>query len=95
MLEYFLPILRADFGLHESYNYNKSPDPKIYCNLTVFHGTKDKSVIHENIYKWDEFTENEIQFYQFEGNHFFINDYLNKMLEIIQKSISTNCTYEF
>jgi len=71
VLSYFLPILRADFGIHETYVYSGELE-KINCNLTVWYGRDDKSVIRENILKWEDFAGSEVEIIELTGGHFFM-----------------------
>lgn len=71
VLNYFIPILRADFSIHESYTHADIPE-MINCNLTIWYGKDDKSVIHENIHNWRSFAGAEIEIFELKGGHFFM-----------------------
>ena len=90
LLNKFLPILRSDFQLHESYEFNKNGDGILETNLSVLYGEKDSTVIQENVFLWEEYTTKRCTFHKFRGNHFFINNHGNEIITIIEKALLYN-----
>lgn len=89
----FLPILRSDFTLLSEYDFTHKIR-EVDCSLTVFYGMKDRNTPLESIYKWKLFSNNETNFYGFEGGHFFINacykEIINCMKCIVDNKIYNN-----
>ena len=83
LLSYFLPIIRADFQIHETYRFS-GPKQMIESDMTVFWGAEDRSVIQQGIYGWKDFASGECDIFQFHGGHFFIKDYENEILNMIE-----------
>lgn len=66
----FLPILRADFCLLETYVY--SPELPLSCPISVFGGTQDAIATTEDLQAWHDQTSAHATLQMFPGNHFFI-----------------------
>ena len=76
--EIFLPYIRSDFLLLNSYQYNKSTKLKI--PILVLHGSEDKTVSLNKLKNWAELTESNFQLRAFKGGHFFIKEAEKKVL---------------
>lgn len=82
----FLPILRSDFKITESYVW-KERKAKIQCPITVTNGKSDTSVAHADMNHWKECTENVCSIYECYGDHFFLIQNPEKMTSIINKQL--------
>jgi medium-chain acyl-[acyl-carrier-protein] hydrolase len=87
LLELVIPILRADFKLLESYDFQQS-DLKINCDITVFSGLNDLEVTSDDILQWNDYTQKKLVIHSFEGDHFFITHKGKEITDIINKEIS-------
>jgi medium-chain acyl-[acyl-carrier-protein] hydrolase len=88
LIQFFLPIFRADFNLLETYkqiNNNSSPLPS---NLIVFSGMNDHRF--NNDQAWREYTNGNFERYVFNGGHFFIKDEQPEVLRVINKILARN-----
>jgi medium-chain acyl-[acyl-carrier-protein] hydrolase len=85
LMELFLPILRADFGLNETYAYYAEEpfDFPIYA----FGGFQDKTLNREEILPWREHTRASFSLRMFRGGHFFINDMRKPMSQLILQAL--------
>lgn len=80
LFDLFLPILKADFKIVEEYKYIKKR--KLDCNVTILYGKEEHSnIIH--ITDWKKHTENSCITFSFEGGHFFINEKLDEVLNVV------------
>lgn len=72
LMELLLPILRADFAVNETYQYQEeSPFPiPIHC----YGGTGDVDIPEANHDAWRDHTTEAFKLKMFEGNHFFLNN---------------------
>lgn len=84
LLEYFEPILRADFKVSETYEYKKTTALQI--PLTVMVGDKE-DMEEDDILEWQSETEIPIRLYKFSGNHFFIFEHEKEIAKIITSTL--------
>lgn len=72
LLDFFLPMLRADFTMDETYC---TPEVvKLSCPILALGGTLDKEADEGAMSKWEEYTTSKFEISMFEGAHFFIRD---------------------
>ncbi|MBE7172518.1 MAG: thioesterase [Williamsia sp.] len=86
-MDFFEPILRADFKVSENYIYGNDPPLKI--PITVITGSEE-DIETADISIWQKETNCTIDFKQLPGNHFFIFDYPHTIIEIIYKKLFTH-----
>lgn len=70
-LSLFVPALRADIGLLESYKYQN--DLPLSCDLTIFSGTQDATASQADMLDWRTQASGRFQSKVFSGGHFFIH----------------------
>jgi len=88
LLEYFMPILRADFEAVETYEHLAGK--KLQIPVTVITG-KDEQLSNAEILAWQDETENEVDFFQLEGDHFFIYSQLERLSSIVVSCVYSGC----
>jgi surfactin synthase thioesterase subunit len=81
VLDFFLPILRADFQLLETYQCDEV-DPAA-CPISIFYGTRDLPSVLFDLDDWDKYTNDDCEFFEFDGDHFFIHQLTNEVVEKI------------
>lgn len=81
----FLPILRNDFKLVESYQ-TKDYKP-LDINISIFYGSQDKSTNLVTLQEWRNYTTKSCQWNEFEGGHFFINEDHKRVIDTINRLI--------
>lgn len=86
LLDLFLPILRSDYKLVETYKHSGSIS-KINCDITVLNGKNDNCIIGKDISRWREYTNRSCSFYEFDEGHFFINKFKEDVIEIINSKL--------
>lgn len=89
MLNFFEPILRADFQAIET--YSKNDFIKLDIPITVIIGAEEKTT-YEEAAAWSKLSNRTCETIQFPGNHFFIFDYVEKILEIFADKLLGNQT---
>jgi medium-chain acyl-[acyl-carrier-protein] hydrolase len=72
LMEVFLPILRADLEMTETYEYRG--EPPLECGLTAFGGLSDPIFHREQITAWNVHTCMGFSAHFFPGGHFFLHD---------------------
>jgi surfactin synthase thioesterase subunit len=87
LMEYFEPILRADFTATETYSHKESSPLNI--PVTVITGTEEKMET-EDIRSWQKETTRLVDFRQFPGKHFFIFQHTIAMMAILSEKLSIN-----
>lgn len=85
LLEIFTPILKNDMKILEEYKYKERKE-KIKCNISVINGTYDNVKYHQKV-AWKDLCEGQCQLYDLKGNHFFINDNVENISNIIEKNL--------
>lgn len=80
LFDFFEPILRADFQVVESFHFAETR--KINTKLSLLYGNNELFSLQEAL-KWQDFVSQEMDFYQFEGGHFFIFDHIEEICTII------------
>lgn len=83
LLELFLPILKNDFRIVETYQHNDWAPP-LQVDLTVLLGKED-DLTEKHSESWKEYTSQDCDIIYLEGGHFFINDQTMNIIEIINK----------
>lgn len=81
LLEFILPIVRADFTLHETYHYQYAePLP---CPITAFCGEHDPFLNPNHVEGWRKQTSAYFDQVVYPGEHFFLNDVLPEMRQYL------------
>ncbi|WP_372365771.1 aminotransferase class III-fold pyridoxal phosphate-dependent enzyme [Candidatus Uabimicrobium sp. HlEnr_7] len=78
MLKVFLPMIRADVTVSETYHYRE--EKSLPCEIIAYGGTKDDHVSEEQIRAWQKQASNDFSHKMIDGTHFFFHDE-NKALE--------------
>lgn len=81
LLDLFLPILKNDFRIVETYKCDNQDKP-LNIDLTVLLGKED-DLTKGNSETWKEYTTQKCNIIHVNGGHFFINDETIKITEII------------
>jgi len=81
----FLPIIRSDFRLLESYSHNE--DEKIDVDIVAMAGRADVLAPPEEVKEWRKNTGGIFTYKEYEGDHFFINNNKEKILKNIGETI--------
>ena len=85
LVELFLPILRSDFKMNETYVY-ENEDP-IECSITAFGGMHDNKAFREDLEAWHLHTSKKFRLKMFQGGHFFFKDRQQELLEEIVRDL--------
>ncbi|MEK3854007.1 thioesterase II family protein [Cytobacillus sp. FSL H8-0458] len=85
LFDLFIPLLRSDFKMVETYKYKERKN-KISCDISVLNGLSD-TIPLENLRYWKSYTDKSCQFYNFDGNHFFINSNTVEITSLIKHTL--------
>jgi len=83
--EIFLPALRADFEMVETYEY-QSGQP-LPCPLTVYGGLQDSDVAIESLRAWEAQTTATCKVRMFDGDHFFIHNSGTNFIQALRSDV--------
>jgi len=86
LLEIFLPILRADFEMTETYVY-KAETPFEFP-ITAFGGISDPKTSRDKILAWRMHTSVQFTTHYFPGGHFFLHDSEALVLDEINRQLN-------
>jgi surfactin synthase thioesterase subunit len=84
MLEFFEPILRADFRVLEMYKYE--PSLPLQVPFTVMVGNKE-DMEEKDILKWQTESSVPLKLFKFSGNHFFILTHQKEIGKVIESRL--------
>jgi medium-chain acyl-[acyl-carrier-protein] hydrolase len=71
LMQFLLPLLRADFQLIQTYAYD--PGPPLSCPITAFGGDRDPDAGRDLLEPWREQTTSDFSLQMFPGGHFFLH----------------------
>ena len=86
LMELFLPILRADFTLDETYSFVEAPPLPV--PVTAFCGTDDEEATFEEMEGWRRHTVSSFNLHFVEGEHFFVLEAWRDVLGSIRETLS-------
>lgn len=84
LLDFFEPIIRADF--EAVYNYKSSEDVKLDIPVIALAG-ENEGITDLELTAWAEVTTSEFKSIKLSGNHFFIFDHEIKLQQLIEEAI--------
>ena len=87
LMNIFLPVLRADYKIIDTYEPIARMN-RISCDISVLTGVRDRMTKSADIKRWGAYTDNECFFYEFDEGHFFINSYIDNVVNIINDRIT-------
>ena len=85
LMNYFLPIMRADFQAHSSYAY--CPQFPLDITLTTMMGRQDAETDRAKVLAWQRETRRPLDHVEFDGGHFFIVDHLQTITRHISAKL--------
>lgn len=90
LMAIFLPIIRADFCISETYKYT-SEEPLTYP-ITALGGLSDDTFDSEDLLKWQEQTSSLFEYDLLPGDHFFIKSSYQEVINIVNKVLYNEIT---
>ena len=86
MMELFLPTIRADFAIVETYEYAQSTG--LDCPIVVLHGDQDKETTRDDALAWQLQTSSAFKMHTFHGDHFFLHAEKGAVVNLITNEVS-------
>jgi medium-chain acyl-[acyl-carrier-protein] hydrolase len=85
LLSLFLPTLRADMKMIETYRYIAGSP--LDCPLSVFGGWQDKIVNEAELDAWRQYTSQSVALRMFPGDHFYMQAHLALLMQAITEAL--------
>lgn len=89
LMEVFLPMLRADFSLSDTYVFHENE--KLVSEASLFWGTQDDDIPVIDVQAWRELILGKTQLVEFDGDHFFISkkqdEFINQINHVLNNYI--------
>jgi len=82
LMQLMVPLLRADFSVCETYQYES--EPPLNIPITVFGGVDDVEVPRQRLEPWQSLTTASFSLQMFPGDHFFIQTSQNEIISVIK-----------
>lgn len=82
LLDLFLPGVRADFELNET--YAELPGPALSCPVVATTGREDPEVTEDEVAAWREVTRAECTVRVFAGDHFYLGGDRPEFLDLVR-----------
>lgn len=87
VLEYFLPILRADIDLAAAYLYR--PGPRLDVPITALSGETDETVSRAQLKGWRRQTSASFEWREFPGGHFYFEGRESGLLKMLMSRLTS------
>jgi len=84
-MELLLPMIRADFKLHEAHQFQT--EPPVDVPITAFCGRSDHIVPPQELEGWNAHTRSDFALHSYPGAHFFIHDSRDAVIAQIEKDL--------
>ncbi len=81
LLDLFLPVLRADFALSETYTFPGGAP--LRSNMSLLYGSEDFDVPESDVLRWAELIDGRIDCRCFDGGHFFIQSHKQQVIDFV------------
>jgi medium-chain acyl-[acyl-carrier-protein] hydrolase len=88
LLELFLPPLRADFAMNETYRHE--PGTPLRIPVTAFGGEDDPRADLAELRAWDALTTGRFETHTYPGGHFYLERHATGVLDVISRSLEHN-----
>ncbi|MFC0623430.1 thioesterase II family protein [Kribbella deserti] len=82
---FFLPAIRSDYRLAETYRWSAGPEPA--CPMTVLLGDADPEVTPAQAERWSAHAAGELRIERFRGDHFYLVSERDAVLELVADSL--------
>ena len=86
LMQIMIPLLRADFAVHETYSYLLSAP--LDCPISAFGGWNDEHASYEELDLWRQHTQNYFNLQMFDGDHFFLRNARSNLLNSLSQELA-------
>lgn len=93
LMQLFLPVLRADLTMLETYVY--TVEKPLDCPISAFGGLEDRVVSSCELAEWRDQTRSSFTLKMFPGDHFFLHSTKSPFLEVLSQQMFQVLEYLF
>ena len=86
LLAIYVPLLRADVTLLDTYVY--TPDRVLDCPIVALGGVDDERVPYASLEAWREHTTQSVRVRQFPGGHFYLQSGYPALLKVLAQELA-------
>jgi surfactin synthase thioesterase subunit len=86
LVELFLPLLRADFSVCETYKYRW--EEPLDCPISAFGGSQDRKVARHHLAAWRMHTRGPFNLRIFPGDHFYLRNTKTPLLQVLSQHLT-------
>lgn len=86
LLDVWLPVMRADFSINET--YTPQDGPRLPCPVSAYTGDDDPEVTPAEMRAWREVTDTAFRLRVFSGGHFYLAEALEDLLGDIRTELT-------
>jgi surfactin synthase thioesterase subunit len=86
LVELFLPLLRADFSVCETYVYRQ--EEPLDCPISAFGGSQDRKVTRQHLAAWRMQTRGSFSLRIFPGDHFYLRNAKVSLLQTLGQQLA-------
>ncbi|MGB8453570.1 MAG: thioesterase domain-containing protein [Anaerocolumna sp.] len=87
--ELCMSLIRHDLNIACNYHYRNNPY-QLNCEITVLCGKNDPQIDIKRITEWDNTTSEKCSYYFFEGDHFFIREFDDEIIKVVNHRLKAN-----
>ncbi len=87
LVQLCMNILKSDIENTQTHTFTTLCP--LACNISVLNGQSDHSIALDRRYEWQRYTMGSCNQYLFSGDHFFIQDNMEKIAAIIKQTLET------
>jgi medium-chain acyl-[acyl-carrier-protein] hydrolase len=91
MMQFMMPILRADFAVAETYQHVL--ENPLDCSIIAFSGLNDGEVNLSALEKWRINTTGNFKIKFFPGDHFFLHSSQKPLLQEVSRELTSICKF--
>lgn len=88
LMDFFLPILRADFKVLEEYEHQHC-SPKMKLPVLAMTGS-DENIKAQEVADWEQETEGKVTHEEYPGDHFFIQQHESQIITRIGQTLKSH-----
>lgn len=89
VMKFFLPIIRNDMKLADTYHYWYQKDQPLPCPIHVFWGSEETNMKVDELEDWANETSGSFSIDQFDGHHFFLHEQTKNVVSKIFEYIDS------
>jgi medium-chain acyl-[acyl-carrier-protein] hydrolase len=91
LMRIFMPILRADFALSETYTYVEHGE-RLKTDATLLYGREDEAYSEGDVATWSELIDGHMDSVGYGAGHFFIHSHRQEVIRFVNQKLVSKMT---